>query len=59
MTWVILYILGILGFGGVLFSLGRPDHPWWALMLMAIGWLPLLIGLCFVVLLARLFGEKL
>jgi hypothetical protein len=55
--WAILYILGILGFGGVLFALGRQDHSWPVLTLMAIGWLPLIIGLGFIALVAKLLGD--
>lgn len=56
--WAILYILGVLGFGGALFALGRDDHSWPVLTMMAVGWLPLLVGLVFVGLLVRLFGDQ-
>ena len=57
MIWAILYILGILGFGGALFALGRDDHSWPVLTLMAVGWLPLIIGLGFITLVAKLLGD--
>lgn len=38
---IIIYVLGVLGFGGVLFAVGRDDYSWPVLVLMALGWPPL------------------
>jgi hypothetical protein len=38
---IVIYILGVFGFGGVLFAIGRDDYSWPVLALMALGWPPL------------------
>jgi hypothetical protein len=57
MIWLVLYALGTLGFGGLLFALGRDDHSWPVLALMAVGWLPLIVVLGLIALLAKLLGD--
>lgn len=57
MIWALLYILGVLGFGGLLFAIGRDDHSWPVLAMMALGWLPLLAGLLLLTVLSRVLGE--
>lgn len=48
MIWSALYALGVFGFGGFLFAIGRDDHPWPVLVLIALGWPLLLLCLIFI-----------
>lgn len=57
MIFAFIYFLGVLGFGGLFFALGRDDHSWPVLALMALGWFPLIVGLGFVAILAKLLGD--
>jgi hypothetical protein len=54
-----IYIIGVLGFGGILLAIGRLDHSVPVLLLMAIGWPALFVGLVFSAVLVRLIGDHL
>jgi hypothetical protein len=51
-----IYVLGLLGFGGVLLGIGRFDYPWPVLVMAALGWPALLVGLFLIAIVLRLLG---
>lgn len=53
MIWLTIYLLGVFGFGGILFALGQDDFSPLESVLMALGW-PLLAVVVLVGVLATL-----